>query len=197
MSWRSPQPVSVAYREILEQSYRGELSLLQAALPSRFQPSIQACIDSLDSIMSLPMVLLHRDLTSSNIMVDEDTCHLVSVIDWAEAEVCPFGLNLDTLEMLTGKLHRRDGWIRYEDHAALHTGFWDAFSREVGGLSEQQIKLIKIARMLGLLLSRGFTSRLADQPKPVPIGDDETGRYNTLSLDGFLINPQTKFDVTG
>ena len=52
---------------------------------------------------------------------------------------------------------------------------------------------IKRARTLGLFLSRGFTGRLANKPEPVPIGDDDHGRYNMMSFDGFLINPQTTF----
>ncbi|KZZ91406.1 hypothetical protein AAL_06642 [Moelleriella libera RCEF 2490] len=93
-------------------------------------------------------------------MVDEATCHLVGVIDWAEA-----------VEV-----------------------FWDRYKREVGGLSDDQPRTIKLVRILGLLLSRGFTSRLANKSVPVPDGDDEPGRYNMMSLDGFLINPQTKFN---
>lgn len=167
---------------------------MHAALPSRFQPIAQACIDSMDDILSLPMVLLHRDFGSCNIMVDEATCHLVGVIDWAEAEVCPFGLNLHSLQSLTGKLHLRNGWTRFGDYDTLQDVFWETFKREVGGLSDDQLRTIKLARALGLLLSRGFTSRLANEPEPVPIGDDEQGRYNMMSLDGFLINPQIKFD---
>lgn len=148
----------------------------------------------MDDILALPMVLLHRDLGSCNIIVDEATCHLVGVIDWAEAEVCPFGLNLHSLQSLTGKLHLRNGWTRYEDYDILQDIFWETFKREVGGLSDDQFRSIKLARVLGLLLSSGFTSRLANEPKPVPIGDDEHGRYNMLSLDGFLLDPLTKFD---
>lgn len=171
-----------------------DLQLLLVALPSRFQPIIQTCIDSIDDILSLPMVLLHRDLGSCNILVDKATCHLVSVIDWAEAEVCPFGLNLHSLQSLTGKLHLRSGWIRFENYDTLQDIFWKSFKQEVGGLSNNQLRSIKLARALGLLLSSGFTSRFANEPEPVPIGDDETGRYNMMSLDGFFINPQTKFD---
>lgn len=46
------------------------------------------------------MVLLHRDFSSCNIMVDEKTCHLAGVMDWAEAEIAPFGLNIDPVSML-------------------------------------------------------------------------------------------------
>ncbi|KAK1767837.1 hypothetical protein QBC33DRAFT_610929 [Phialemonium atrogriseum] len=177
LSWNAPQPVSPEYRGRLGQTYLRDLRLLHAALSSRFQPIVQACTDSMDDILSLPMVLLHRDFGSCNIMVDEATCHLVGFIDWAEAQVCPFGLNLHSLQSLTGKPHLRNGRTRFGDYDTL-----------------QDLRTIKLARALGLLLSRGFTSRLANKPEPEPIGDDEQGRYNMMSLDGFLINPQTKFD---
>jgi len=64
----------------------------------------------------------------------------------------------------------------------------------VGGLSVETIKTIKTARIIGLLQSRGFTKRLINMPPATPIHDDKTGRYNVLSLDGFLINPATRFD---
>ncbi|AEO54507.1 hypothetical protein MYCTH_2115324 [Thermothelomyces thermophilus ATCC 42464] len=194
LSWKAPRPVSSEYRDTLRQTYVRDLRLLQAALPSRFRSIIQTCLNSIDDILSLPIVLLHRDFGSCNIIVDETTCHLVGVVDWAEAEICPFGMNLHSLQSLTGKLHLRNGWTRFEDYDALQDVFWERFKQEVGGLSGDQLRTIKLARALGLLLSSGFTSRLGNEPRPVPIGDDEHGRYNMMSLDGFLINPQTKFD---
>lgn len=197
LSWKAPQLVGPEYHDKLRQTYVRDLQLLHAALPSRFQPIVQACLNSIDDILSLPAVLLHRDFGTCNIIVDETTCHLVGVIDWAEAEVCPFGMNLHSLESLTGKLHLRDGWTRFEDYDALQHVFWERFKQEVGGLSDHRLRTIKLARALGLLLLSGFTSRLANEPEPQPIGDDELGRYNMLSLDGFLVNPQTKFDGLG
>lgn len=194
LSWKAPRPVSPKYRGNLERAYISDLQALYSALPPRFQPIIQTCIDSMGKILSLPMVVLHRDFGACNIIVDEATCHLAGVVDWAEAEVCPFGLNLHSLQFLTGKLHLRNGWTRFEDYNNLQDVFWGGFKEEVGGLSDDQLRTIKLARALGLLLSRGFTSRLANEPEPVPIGDDENGRYSMLSLDGFLINPRTKFD---
>ncbi|KYK53954.1 hypothetical protein DCS_05903 [Drechmeria coniospora] len=194
LSWKAPRRVSLEYRSNLRRTYVRDLQALYSALPSRFQPIIQACIDSMDNILSLPMVLLHRDFGSCNIMVHEVTCHLVGVIDWAEAEVCPFGLNLHSLQSLTGKLHLHNGWTRFEDYNILQDVFWHRFKQEVGGMSDDKLRTVKLARALGVLLSSGFTSRLANEPEPVPISDDERGRYNMMSLDGFLIHPQTKFD---
>ncbi|KAI1413030.1 hypothetical protein F5Y13DRAFT_40659 [Hypoxylon sp. FL1857] len=194
LSWKHPQPVNQAYRESLGYKYVKELRLLLSALPDRFHVIIQNCIDSMDSILSLPMVLLHRDFGTCNIMVDEESCHLVGVIDWAEADISPFGLNLHSLQALMGKLHLRDGWKRYDDYTVLQLAFWNTFKEEVGGLMEDTLRTIKLARTTGLLLSRGFTSRLANEPEPIPICDDERGRYNMLFLDGLLINPVTRFD---
>ena len=140
----------------------------------------------MENILSLPMVLLHRDLNTSNIMVDRTSCHLVGIIDWAEAEICPFGQNLHSLQALTGALHLKNGWRRYEGYEALQDTFWSTFRDEVGDLSVETIQAIKTARILGLLRSRSFTKRLANMPPATPIRDDETGCYNMPSLDGFL-----------
>lgn len=161
LSWKVPQPVGPEYRDRLRETYVADLELLNTSLPSRFRPIIQTCLDHIDDILSLPMVLLHQAFGTCNIIVDKATCHLVGVIDWAEAEVCPLGLNLYSLRFLSGKLHLRNGWTRYEDYHALQDTFWERFNQEVGDLSGHQLQTIKLARALGLLLSFGFTSRLA------------------------------------
>ncbi|KFZ08032.1 hypothetical protein V502_09592 [Pseudogymnoascus sp. VKM F-4520 (FW-2644)] len=194
LSWKSPQLVDPSYRNRLRQTYTSELQLLLTALPVRFHAITQSCIDSVDAILSLPMVFLHQDFGVCNIMVDETTCHLVGVIDWAEAEIGPFGLNLSALESLSGKLHLRNGWSRYEYYNILQDTFWDTLKKEVGDIAEDDLRTVRLARITGLLLTYGFTSRFANDPGHVPIGGDEQGRYNMLSLDGFLINPETRFE---
>ena len=140
------------------------------------------------------MVLLHKDFGDCNIMVEEESCHLVGVIDWAEAEIGPFGTNLHSLQDLMSKLHLKNGWIRYEDYDDLARSFWETFGNEVGGLSEDATDAIQAATVLGLLRSWGFTSRLANRPKPVPIKDDDGGRYSMMILDGLLLNPTTRLE---
>ncbi|KAL9126880.1 MAG: hypothetical protein Q9217_004138 [Psora testacea] len=158
------------------------------------QGTVVLVLDSMDVIFSLPMVLLHRDFGPCNLMVEETLCHLIGVIDWAEAEICPFSQNLHSLEALTGALHLRNGWRRHEGYDALQHAFWYAFQDEVRDLSTETMKTIKTARVMGLLLSCGFTNRLANKAPATAILDDEVGRYNMLSLDGFLVNPATRFD---
>jgi hypothetical protein len=147
----------------------------------------------LPAILSLPMVLLHKDFCVCNIVVNEKSCNLVGVVDWAEAEIAPFGLNLHSHQRLISKVHLKNAWIRYDDYVILEEIFWSTFSKEAGGLSNENISIIKSARIVGLILSRGFTSRLANMPEPVPIRDDESGAYNMRDLDRLLINPATRF----
>lgn len=175
-------------------TFEKELQILLIALPDRFHPIIRATLAALPSICSLPMVLLHKDFGDCNIMVEDETCHLVGVIDWAEAEIGPFGTNLHSLQDLMSKFHLKHGWIRYDDYDELVSTFWKTLSDEVGGLDEDKAKAIRAARVLGLLRSWAFTSRLANEPAPVPIKDDETGRYRMRIIDGLLINPTTRFE---
>lgn len=168
------------------------MGLLLAFLPERFRPVIQQTIGSIPAIVNLPMVLLHKDFGSCNIMVDSASCHLVGVIDWAEAQVGPFGLNLYSLQSFMSKLHLRNGWIRYKDYDSLQSAFWDKLQSEVPDMTGEQIETAKAARILGQLLSRGFTSRLANMPEPVLIKDDKSGAYNMMIMDGLLVNPATR-----
>ncbi|KAJ5291517.1 hypothetical protein N7478_000768 [Penicillium angulare] len=193
LSWKGPQNVDQTYRDNLYYRYKKELDSLLVSLPDRFHPLIQESLNLLPTIFSLPMVLLHKDFGVCNIIVNEMSCNLVGVVDWAEAEIAPFGLNLYSHQRLISKVHLKSGWIRFDDYVALEDIFWSTFTKEAGGLSNDTIRAIKAARIAGLLLSRGFTSRLANMPEPVPIQDDESGAYNMRDLDGLLINPATKF----
>jgi hypothetical protein len=58
----------------------------------------------------------------------------------------------------------------------------------------ETIKNIKTARIMGLLLSSGFTNWLVNKPEPTTIYNNETRQYNMLSLDSFLVNLSTRFN---
>ncbi|KAK4865246.1 hypothetical protein LT330_001869 [Penicillium expansum] len=191
LTWKTSLNVDASFRENLYQRYDEDLRLLLAALPNRFHAIIQQSIDTLPAIFSLPMVLLHKDFGMRNVMVDADNNHLIGIIDWAEAEIGPFGTNLHCLQQFMSKYRLGVGWIRYRNYDTLNNNFWKILS--VGaGLEEETIRTIKSAMIVGLLLSHGFTSRLANMPKPEPIRDDESGAYEMLGLDSLLIAPATK-----
>ena len=97
-------------------------------------------------------------------MVNEICCHPTGILT---------GHNLHSLQALTGTLHLKNGWRRYEDYGALEDTFWSTFQDDVGDLSEETMKAIMTARIMGLLRSRSFATRLANMPKATPIHDDE------------------------
>ncbi|KAI0870087.1 hypothetical protein GGS24DRAFT_493269 [Hypoxylon argillaceum] len=163
------------------------------ALPARFRPFIEWSLDSIPAIFSLPMVLLHRDFGDCNIIVDNVSCRLIGVVGWAEAEIGSFGLNLHSIETpFTSKFHLKNGWTRYDNYHILQGIFWSGFRREVGGLSADTIQVIHSVMVMRLLLSAGFTSRLANMPEPKPIQDNESGAYSLLDLDRLLLNHATR-----
>ncbi|KAM3516438.1 hypothetical protein NHJ13051_009914 [Beauveria bassiana] len=193
-SWLAPQQVSSSYRDDLKSSYLRDLRALEQGLPEKFKPTVQDCLRCLDDIMVLPMALLHKDFGACNLLVNPDSCHLTGVIDWAEATIGPFGTNLHSVQAFTGSMHLRNGWSRFPDYEQLEQLFWLNFAKEVGGMPEQTLTTIKKARVLGFLLSHGFTSRLANEATPTPLKDDDYGRYHMMYLDGYLVDPATKMD---
>lgn len=62
---------------------------------------------------ALPKAFTHGDLLPSNLLVDVETGGLVGVVDWAEAEVLPFGTALYGVERLLG-------WVKLPDERVVH-----------------------------------------------------------------------------
>ncbi|KAJ5939725.1 hypothetical protein N7466_002859 [Penicillium verhagenii] len=147
-TWKHPQKISSLDREAMFQTYEKDLCQLHAALPSRFHPIIQQSIDALPAIFSLPMVLLHKDFGSSNVMVDADDNHLVGVIDWAEAQIGPYGTNLHSLQQFMSKYRLRVGWIRHANYETMDRIFWEVLSTSAGGLNHETIQNIKASRVV-------------------------------------------------
>lgn len=93
--------------------------------------------------------------------------------------------------------------MRYPRYEVLYERFWDVLQAEIGradfigsggGDAMNVIETIQSAMLLGLLLSNGFTSRLANEAAPVPISEDSReGAYKMLKLDSFLVREETKF----
>jgi hypothetical protein len=151
---------------------------------------IQECIDSLENILSLPMVLLHQNLGMMNILVDGLSGELTGFTGWTDTAIGPFGMNLHAIDFVTGHFHLKNGWERFRDRDLTQEIFWNTLKDEVGGIPAETIETIKTARMMGLLISHGFV----DAAKTIPIGDDAIGRYHKLWLDGLLVSPETRYE---
>lgn len=98
------------------------------------------------------------------------------------------------MQALTGALHLKNEWRRYEGYRALQNTFWSTFQDEMRDLSAEIMKIIMTVRVMRLLRSRDFTKWLANMSSATFIRENETGCYNMLFLNDFLINPVTRFD---
>lgn len=161
-------------------------------MPCRFENIIQRCLDSIDAILALPAVLLHRDFSTANLIVSEKTCQLKGVLDWGEAGIGIFGMNLHFLQTFMCVLELPRGWQPHDDYQEMQETFWRILKQEVRDLQPETIENIKLASSMGLLLYRGFTRRLAGMPNPTPVGGDAEGLYSLLYLDAFLLRPESR-----
>lgn len=159
-----------------------KLDTLQAHLPSRFTALIADLREKVSAIF-LPtyhIVLGHGDLCEMNMIVDPDVGGITGIIDWAEAEVLPFGLSLWGLRNLLGWMDS-SGWHYHANASRLESLFWDVFYESVGGVSDEQRHAIRIAERVGILLRYGFSWDDGKFERPIT-EQDSSMRY----LDAFL-----------
>lgn len=103
-------------------------------------------------------VLAHRDLSETNILVDEDTGHITGIVDWSLAKPMPFGLELDALLLLSG-YRDMSGWHAYSCRPKLGTAFWGTFWTLTDIPEEQRMGLLEMfnaAAQIGALLRHAF-----------------------------------------
>ncbi|KAF2119895.1 hypothetical protein BDV96DRAFT_610064 [Lophiotrema nucula] len=116
-------------------------------------------LSRLQALEDLPAILNHGDLIPSNILIDEETWQIKGLVDWAEAEVLPFGTCLYGLEHLLGYFDASDvakpRFVYYGGAPRLREMFWTRLEEEVPesrGLKEK----IMLARDVGVLLWFGY-----------------------------------------
>ena len=131
-----------------------DLNRLHQHLPNRFKDTLNQVLEHLPRIFNIPFVITHGDLNEMNILVD-DIGHITGVIDWAESEICPFGISLWALENILGYMDDT-GWHYHDNCKELREEFWRVFEKSVGPLQEDMKENIRISRMVGLFLRYGF-----------------------------------------
>jgi hypothetical protein len=142
----------------MRQTLENDLRLLAQDLPSRFSQRILGLLDDLECVFEqLPVVLAHGDLNEMDFLVDESCGRLTGVIDWAEAEILPFGLNLWGLENILGYMNVH-GWHYFDQHADLKALFWKTFHSAVAadGAALYLQDAIDVAWRMGVVLRYGF-----------------------------------------
>lgn len=155
-SWLSGRPTDPAQASAAIDRCETTFAYLSDILPPRFSShaaKVQALLPLLRS-GELPVVLTHGDLNEMNILADPGSGGITGVVDWAEASFQPFGFALYALDNALGSMGP-DGWEFFENADYLRAEFWSAFGRLVGGLSEDTLGAIRLARMAGLLVRYG------------------------------------------
>lgn len=100
------------------------------------------------------MVVNHWDLLENNIHVDVQTGHLTGIVDWRDAEVGPFAMQLWGLENIIG-IRTINSMRFHPQHVQLRRLFWQKLYEEIGAVSEDTKNAIHTARMIGIFLANG------------------------------------------
>ena len=168
---------------MLLSEYSLKLSQLQAGLPERFRSTLDHLITVLPRLLAenWPLVPNHTDLLENNIHVNKETGHLVGICDWKDAVIGPFGMSLGWLDTMLGKRTMSWGWRYHPNQQELRDLFWKTLYEAIGDISEEQKKLIDVARLVDLFLTNGFVWK--DEIKvPATEGDDDLLYLESVTL---------------
>ncbi|TAQ84373.1 hypothetical protein B7494_g7300 [Chlorociboria aeruginascens] len=137
--------------------FQSKFDVLARSLPSRFASNLDEVRQSLLSLFSgtFPFVLNHGDLCEMNILVHFGPGNIMEIVDWAEARILPFGFALWGLENILGCMDSA-GWHYYHSRHELEVLFWRALRTEAYNVSEDDMQLIRSARMAGLFCRHGY-----------------------------------------
>lgn len=145
--WSHPQSANVQLQVELEAGIRRRLaSLKELAPPVLPSSTISELEQSLPMIFSqgYPQVVTHRELSVTNVLVNESTLEITGIVDWSLATVLPFGMELDCLLLATGYM-LLDGWHHYECRPRLLAAFWEEFWAASGieeGATRENIRVM-------------------------------------------------------
>lgn len=160
------------------------LQQLTQELPHRFRPRALSALKQIRHLDALPWVLTHGDIVPSNIMVNPASGRLTGLVDWAEAEVLPFGLSLYGLEELLGFV-AATGWTYCNGSERLRAHFWRKLLAAIPELEGnlQSLDALGTARDIGVLLWHGFAWDDGAIDRVVRDGQDDE---EICRLDAFL-----------
>ena len=128
--------------------------------------------DFLAHLAELPIVLVHDDLGSLNILSDDDG-NVTGILDWSGSQYLPFGWNLYGVEEFLGFM-RIDGWVNRKERDELEEAFWKAFWEKtplIMTLRRESLEsAIYVARGIGLLWRNVGPHGVADMLENYPQG---------------------------
>lgn len=173
-SWQYGSERSLLALGTIGRSIQPRLQKLISELPTRFQSRTSEVLSQLTTIIALPWVLTHGDIVTSNIMLDADTGRLFGFVDWAEAELLPFGTCLYGLEEILGYM-TTERFVYYDDAAQCRRVFWRSLRENIAELADENVfQAVLLARDLGILLWHGFAFDDGAINRVVQEGRDDT-----------------------
>jgi serine/threonine protein kinase len=121
-------------------------------------PPLETSSDSKDKLRHLPIVLIHGDLSPTNILTDP-TGHITAVIDWDHSMFLPFGWNFYGVDLFFGSMSARDdGTFAWTNKAArpeleeiFWTTFWENTPKEIKLNKSKFLEALKVGRGVGIL----------------------------------------------
>ncbi|KAH8589993.1 hypothetical protein B0O99DRAFT_599441 [Bisporella sp. PMI_857] len=168
---------------IVGKSIISRLATLCMNLPLRFRPTARRVLKNISQIQVLPWVLTHGDIVPGNLMVDSFSGHLLGLVDWAEAEYLPFGVNFYGLEEILGQM--TPSGFQYHANADVLRGlFWGQLRKGIPELQNASVlEAVELARDLGVLLWHGiaFDNGAIDR-----VVEEEKDVNEICRLDAFL-----------
>lgn len=182
-AWKFPFAVTLPLGKI-GSTLRWRLERLGEELPMRFRDVAKYVLENLDVACYILWVLQHGDIVASNIMIDPTSGQLRGLVDWAEAEVLPFGTSLYGLEELLGSMTSK-GFV-YDSHAErLRALFYEKLFAEIPELrnDNNMLRALPMARDMGVLLWHGFAFDDGAINRVVEEGRDDS---EIAYLDAFL-----------
>ncbi|KAJ5524615.1 Protein kinase-like protein [Penicillium frequentans] len=141
---------------LIQNDYLSRLERISNKLPVSFSPLLDKLKSQLPSLFpdDYPMVIIYWDLVENIIHVDIQTGHLTGIVDWRDAEVGPFALQLWGLENIIG-IRTTTGMCFHPQHIQLCRLFWQNIYEEIGDVSKGVKEAIHTARMIGIFLANG------------------------------------------
>lgn len=90
-----------------------------------------------------------------NVLLDPETGKITGIVDWAEAQILPFGFALYGVENFFGWMDSK-GWHYFDHYREFENLFWETFREDARTVSDADMDLIRVARMAGLFYRYGF-----------------------------------------
>ncbi|KAK8200195.1 uncharacterized protein BKA78DRAFT_376418 [Phyllosticta capitalensis] len=106
--------------------------------------------------------LTHGDLNMTNFLIDPVTYHITGIVDWASAELTPFGLELYVVQLATGYYTAagKGPFVFYDNHRHLKRVFWNELFELLAKPPHSRRDYVdeywRPSWMLGLILREGF-----------------------------------------